>query len=580
VTGVLPGLDGAARPADDAEQVWVAARRCQVLAARVDGAAAGLARDGSRLGTGWRGPAAAAAAGELAAAGVLLHRVPPALAAGGAALSAYARAVEAATRTLALIDAAYADACWRQERDRRSAAAAATALPGPVRARVTADLVAAQEAELRSWLTRRAQVLDDVAEVARRTGRALQGAAAQVVVGTRGRGPVTAREPGLAAQLPMLAAQRARSVTGGRVGAVPPAVTAAELVTGWWTWLTGDERARLVRARPAAVGRLTGLPAVVRDVANRRVLARDLAVPRPGPTYGDWRPQARRWAALAVSAALARVPVDPMTRRPVAVRLVGYAPAAFGGDGRVVVAVGDPDTAENVAVLVPGMDNDLLHSAAGLVDDAARVRAAARRLEPAETTAAVGWLNYEAPGLRSVASAGAALAAGPLLARDLRAVAGRPVAPHLTVVGHSYGTVAVGVAQRAGPTGASDVVLLGSPGAGVGRAAALNVPPGHVYVGASSRDPVSYVDRFGLDPTHERFGAVRFQAEDPTRNPSRLAVSDHLKYYRPGSESLTNLARVVAGDGDQVDRAPYRHELRWRPDGISSDPETDRRPTP
>jgi hypothetical protein len=101
-----------------------------------------------------------------------------------------------------------------------------------------------------------------------------------------------------------------------------------------------------------------------------------------------------------------------------------------------------------------------------------------------------------------------------------------------------------------------------------------------VFVGASSRDPVSYLDRFGLDPTHERFGAVRFRAEDPSRNPDRLAMADHSKYYRTGSESLTNVARVVVGDGDQVTRAPYRHELRFRPDGLSSDPETDRVPAP
>jgi hypothetical protein len=154
------------------------------------------------------------------------------------------------------------------------------------------------------------------------------------------------------------------------------------------------------------------------------------------------------------------------------------------------------------------------------------------------------------------------------------------VTPHLTVVGHSYGSVTVGAAQRAGPTGAADVVLLGSPGAGVTRAAALHVPAGHVFVGASSRDPVSYLDRFGLDPSHERFGAVRFQAEDPTRHPSRLAFGDHVKYYRSGSESLGNVARVVAGDGAEVTRAPYRHELRLRPDGIDADPEADRAPAP
>ena len=95
-----------------------------------------------------------------------------------------------------------------------------------------------------------------------------------------------------------------------------------------------------------------------------------------------------------------------------------------------------------------------------------------------------------------------------------------------------------------------------------------------------SRDPVSYLDRFGKDPSHESFGAVRFEAEDPTRNSWRLDLDDHSKYYNEGTESLSNIVHVVTGDYDGVVRAPYRHEVWLLPDGINSDPETDRDPTP
>ena len=107
----------------------------------------------------------------------------------------------------------------------------------------------------------------------------------------------------------------------------------------------------------------------------------------------------------------------------------------------------------------------------------------------------------------------------------------------------------------------------------------LHLPAGHVFVGASSRDPVSYLDRFGADPAHASFGATRFQAEDPTRNSWRLDFDDHSKYFDAGTESLANIVDVVTGDYADVERAAYRGEVFLLPDGINSDPEADREPT-
>jgi pimeloyl-ACP methyl ester carboxylesterase len=167
-----------------------------------------------------------------------------------------------------------------------------------------------------------------------------------------------------------------------------------------------------------------------------------------------------------------------------------------------------------------------------------------------------------------------------LLVADVLAVqAARDVLPHLTVIGHSYGSTTVGTALRERETGTDDVVLVGSPGPNIDRAAQLHLPAGHVFVGASSRDPVSYLDRFGADPTQASFGATRFQAEDPTRNSWRLDFDDHSKYFDAGSESLANIVDVVTGDYAGVERAAYRGEVPWRPDGINSDPEADRAPT-
>jgi pimeloyl-ACP methyl ester carboxylesterase len=262
-----------------------------------------------------------------------------------------------------------------------------------------------------------------------------------------------------------------------------------------------------------------------------------------------------------------------------AAQLLVFDPTAFGYQGRSAIAVGDVDTADNVAFLVPGLGSDVLDSTASLTGTALRVETEARQVAPAETTATVAWVGYDAPSLAGGIFDDAAEDGAELLADDVLAVqASRQLAPHLTVVAHSYGSTTAGVALRDNQTGTDDLVLVGSPGAGVEHAAALNVPAGHVFVGASSRDPVSYVDRFGADPSQESFGAVRFEAEAVGRS-WHLSFGDHGKYFDPHSESLANIAHVVTGDYAGVVPAPYREDVFLLPDGINSDPESGREPT-
>lgn len=348
------------------------------------------------------------------------------------------------------------------------------------------------------------------------------------------------------------------------------------MIRSWWALLSRDERDRLVRAHPAALGSLAGLSAVTRSRANERLLARALrSTEGSGPTA-----EARH--ALAVRAALrrARARVDPATGVPAVVLLLAFEPQAYEGDGRAVIAVGDPDSADHVAFLVPGMGSTVARTAPRLVAAASTVTAAAALRAPTRPTAAVAWVGYDAPGAEAVLSSEPARRGGDRLAADVRALqATRAVPAHVTVVGHSYGSTTVGSALRDHRLGAHEVVLLGSPGAAVTAAGDLRVPAGHVYVGASSRDPVSYLDFFGTDPTHRRFGGVRFEAESITRNAYRLDADDHASYYAEGSESVRNLAAVVVGDHDAVRVAPYREELPFLPDGINTDPEADREPT-
>jgi hypothetical protein len=413
-----------------------------------------------------------------------------------------------------------------------------------------------------------------VAEHARATAQRIAAAAGSVGPVVRAGGaPVGDREAGLAGLLPMLAASRLAAGVGpgaggpARVGATP------ELVRQWWAALTSDERDRAVRAWPAELGALDGLPASVRSAANERRLDRDVAALQRQPSL---TPDQRRWLGNCLE-----------VRRQLAAardaggmaQLLVFDPTAFGYQGRAAIAVGDLDTADNVAFLVPGLGSDVLDSTASLTRTARRVETEADLVAPAETTATVAWLGYDAPGLAGGISDDAAEAGAELLADDVLAVqAARELAPHLTVVAHSYGTTTAGLAVRDTQTGTDDLVLVGSPGAGVDHAADLEVPPGHVFVGANSRDPVSYADRFGADPAYESFGAVRFEAEAVGRS-WHLSLGDHTTYFDPHSESLANIAHVVTGDYAGVVPAPYRGDVFLLPDGIYDDPETGREPT-
>ncbi|MFD9130034.1 alpha/beta hydrolase, partial [Kitasatospora sp. NPDC059571] len=205
--------------------------------------------------------------------------------------------------------------------------------------------------------------------------------------------------------------------------------------------------------------------------------------------------------------------------------------------------------------------------------------------------AAMVWLGYDAPpnhGLdprsAAVADDARARAGADGLNRFLAGLrAARPDPPaHVTAVGHSYGSLVVGLAaEHSGGAGLDDVVLVGSPGAGVQRADQLGVGAGHVYTATAACDPVGRLPAvgelgasmvlggvpgavagqalgpgqlwFGRDPAGADFGAHRFGVApgDPGH-----AFASHSAYFDESSdgpsESLANLGRVVAGRGAEV----------------------------
>lgn len=221
--------------------------------------------------------------------------------------------------------------------------------------------------------------------------------------------------------------------------------------------------------------------------------------------------------------------------------------------GEIVLALGDPATARHVAVLVPGTGADLAHLEDPTDPSSAPLGwARALRAAAGDDTAVVLWIGYRTPRLGTVESlTGAAAREGAArLARFLIGLRSRRLdAPHLTLVGHSYGAVVLTTAApRLGLGPGDDLVLLGSPGAGVRTTAELSTPA-RVWAATAPTDWIRWVPAtrigdlgHGPDPTAPSFGAHRLDTR---------GVTAHDRYFVPTTPALAALADVVRPHGDR-----------------------------
>ncbi len=309
---------------------------------------------------------------------------------------------------------------------------------------------------------------------------------------------------------------------------LPPRVPVGsdpEAVAAWWAALSAGAQLAVVRSSPGAVGALDGLPGWARDEANRVLLADALRDP------GTSAPE-----AAAARAVAGRIAVEEAAGRPVQLHLLDLT-----GD-RVVLTLGDLDTAEAVAVLVPGVGNSPADDLGRLVADAADVGAATRTAAPGLAVATTVWLGYRPPATvpamvtRAAATAGgAALATGLAGLTAARASAGTGE-PRTSVLAHSYGTVVVDeAADRPGRLAADAVVLLGSPGM---EDDARSLEVAEVYDAAPAGDPVADFGWFGMDTRADAYGSTALSQE---------WWMGHSDYYDPGRPTLAAMGEVVAG---------------------------------
>ncbi|MFD1148687.1 alpha/beta hydrolase [Saccharothrix hoggarensis] len=372
---------------------------------------------------------------------------------------------------------------------------------------------------------------------------------------------------------------------------VPGPGTDPRQVAAWWKSLTKEQQDELLRSNFQELGQLRGLPSGVLDQANRARIAddmqrfgaqrdqlnaqmaeraRELGLDPSNSAdmtklmndaeYASLSEQRQEAATKAENAEKAQKSVDQASEiagkkgwSESDVRVLAYDPYGPRGDGGMAIAYGDPDTAKNLAVAVPGTGSTLDSFSVG---QAANLREAMG----ADGNATIQWLGYDAPGwaVGEVDNPAQAREGGANLVADVNGYRAAAEAAgnhqHLTVIGHSYGSTTVGYAGMNG-LAADDIAFVGSPGVGASNVNQLSAGPGHVYVGATEHDPVVQgtssnwftEDGSSVGPYDDRFGAKTFGTTD-----SAMIGGAHTAYYDPGSESVQNLAKIATGDGASV----------------------------
>jgi hypothetical protein len=297
-------------------------------------------------------------------------------------------------------------------------------------------------------------------------------------------------------------------------------------VAAWWSGLSHAAQLAVIAGSPAALGALDGVPAWARDRANRLLLSRAISDPRTS-----------EGAAITTRAVARRIAAEEATGQVVQLQLLDLE------DDRVVLSLGDLDTADTVAVLVPGVFNTPADDLNGLVADAADVGTATRAAAPGTAVATVVWLGYRTPShvgeavLRTSAHRGGRALAAALDGMDAARRSVAAPAARTTVVAHSYGTWVVDeAADQPGTLEADAVVLLGSPGM-EDDAASLEAPA--VFDAAAPVDPITWANWFGSRHTWEGgYGSTGLPTE---------LTTGHSQYLDPDRPTLSAMGEVVAG---------------------------------
>lgn len=335
-------------------------------------------------------------------------------------------------------------------------------------------------------------------------------------------------------------------------------------VSAWWASLPASAQQALLAADPLRIGNLDGMPAAVRDQANRAALAGERAALLAESDRLNKRLDDNWFGGLFTNddAALGYIPGKLAALDAIEATLAGPDRQLLVLDlsdeqAMAAIANGDVDTADHVAVFTPGLTTTVQDSLVGTDRQLAALRQHARGLAAQAgtgTVATVSWLGYEAPQWadtwrpsRSVAGTEAAERGAVRLSAFYNGLdAARAVPAHVTALGHSYGSLTTGLALARG-TGVDDAVFFGSPGLGTDKVEDLGLAPGHAYVVEARNDPVADLAAFGIDP-NQMTGMTGLAATEQVVDGKVLKASTgHSEYLTNDTTSQYGMAAVVAG---------------------------------
>lgn len=328
----------------------------------------------------------------------------------------------------------------------------------------------------------------------------------------------------------------------GSVGTrrLPDPDSAPGAIARFFASLTVAQRLRLADRYPLVVGNLNGAPFTLRYRANRRALVqartRDLA----RSTDGELSPAGRHDASRRAHRYLSLLGDGR--------QILAFDPT---GSGRAAEVFGDLSTATRVAVVVPGVDTDVLtfertsKPYAAPVGMARALYGAERSDRPGARTAVIAWADWTTPaGVGLDASTGALAGRGAVRLKAL--LAALPARAPVALFCHSYGSVLCGVAAPGLPAGrVADITVFGSPGMRVRHASGLHTTA-HVWAARDGGDWIGDVPHLefaglghGQDPVADSFGA---------RVISAAGAKGHPGYFAPGTTSLSNFTQIALGN--------------------------------
>ncbi|MEV0052465.1 alpha/beta hydrolase [Saccharopolyspora shandongensis] len=372
-----------------------------------------------------------------------------------------------------------------------------------------------------------------------------------------------------------------------KVTALPKGTNPASTVSAWWNGLTPEQRGQLVQWRPEVIGTLNGVPAGERHRANLILLEKKVE------EFIERKHHLRTNLATvhgpSLDAEVKKVDEHLGTLNDLKSRIHGSwsngeAPLYVlgfdgGGDGKAILSIGNPDTAKNVSVYVPGTGSGVWSSDDGLVKDLHRAQAMFESAAPKskDGLASILWLDYDAPDSVPLDADEKIYAEKggpePRSFMDSLAVTHKDSGAHNTLVGHSYATQVIAEAAKLKPGLDADVVSVGGAGFGLHDTTPdtklndhLKIT-GDIYDATGALDPIQsshsdvypshnlvgdLIEQFGHGTAPGDFKDVTLLDTDPI-----LGISaPHTEYWSEDEKFLRNIGYLIADQEDKISEKP------------------------